>query len=326
MALAALALTACQGGEESAPAARSERAVQIVPHQVSFVTETTRVEAVGTARARTTATIYPETSGEVTKVNFDAGDRVETGEVLVQLEARAERLAVRQAEVALKDAQRLIDRYDRVSTPGVIAGNELDRAKAAYDAAEIELDIAQDALERRTVRAPFTGYVGLTDIDPGARITTDTVITRLDDRDVLYVDFPAPEQTFGRVETGDVISIEPFSEPDQHYQAEIVNIDSSIDTTTRAYTIRAAIVWGGDGAFLWAVDNGRAKRVSLTIVSREEGYVLVKAGLQEGDWIIEEGVQKVREGTPVETPGQTQSLAGPGGTRHAEGGPTAGLP
>ena len=357
--LAPLLLVACQGEEASQQAqqTRAERAVQIVPHQVDYVTETTRVEAVGTARARSSATIYPETAGEVVNVNFEAGDYVEKGEVLLQLEARAERLAVEEASVALQDAQRTIDRYNRASTPGVIAGNEMDRAETAYETAAVQLDIAEDALARRTVRAPFAGYVGLTDIDPGARIGPDTQITRLDARQTLFVDFPVPEQTFGRIEAGDIFEVEPFSNPDQAYDAEVLTVDSSINATTRAYTVRAAIdnsedqlrpgmsfrigfnlpgrnypsvpeesiLWGGDGAFLWAVENGRTTRVPVTIVSRDDGMVLVKADIPEGSWVVEEGVQKVREGTPVETPGRSQSIAGPNSERR-EGGPSAALP
>ena len=331
-----LVLGACQQEQESgnAPAPREERSVRLVPHQVAYSTETVRVEAVGTARARASATIQAEVAGEVTEVTFTSGDKVQAGEVLVRLESRAEQLAVAQAEVARKDAQRLIDRYNSVSTPGVIAGNELDRAEAAIDAAEIELDIAQDALNRRVVRAPFSGHVGLTDIDPGARITPDTVITRLDDREVLFVDFPVPEQTFGKIDAGDVFEVEPFSDPDATYQAEVRTLDSAIDATTRAFTVRtaidneddrlrpgmsfrigfdlpgasyptvpeASIVWGGDGAFVWAVRDGQATRVPVTIVSRKEGRVLVKGDLSEGSWIVEEGVQKVRQGAPVEMP------------------------
>ena len=354
---AALVMAACQGEQSASDQPRAERAVKIVSYSVTYRTETTRVEAVGTARARSSATIYPETAGEVTQVNFEAGDYVTKGDVLVQLEARAERLDVEEAEVALRDAQRTIDRYNRASTPGVIAGNEMDRAQAAYDTAKVQLDIARDALARRTVKAPFSGHVGLTDINPGARITTSTVITRLDARDILFVDFPVPEQTFGRIQTGDIFEVEPFSDPSQTYEAEVLTVDSAIDATTRAYTVRAAIdnsndrlrpgmsfrigfdlpgqryptvpeesiVWGGDGAFLWKVEDGRADRVPVTIVSRDAGMVLVKAELPEGTWIVEQGVQKVRQGTPVETPGRSQTIAGPGDERR-EGGPSAALP
>ncbi|WP_233350541.1 efflux RND transporter periplasmic adaptor subunit [Henriciella barbarensis] len=330
-----LVLGACQGEDaQTPPERRAPQAVKIVPHQVGYATDTVRVEAVGTARARASATIQAEVAGEVIAVNFTSGDKVSRGDVLIRLESRAEQLAVEQAEVSRADAQRLIDRYNTVSTPGVIAGNELDRAEAAYDAAEISLSIARDALGDRTIRAPFSGYVGLTDVDPGARITPDTVLTRLDDRDVLYVDFPVPEQTFGRITAGDVFEVEPFSNPEASYEAEVLTIDSAIDTQTRAYTVRtaidnsedqlrpgmsfrigfelpgqqypsvpeASIVWGGDGAFVWAVRNGETARVPVTIVNRMEGMVLIRGDIPEGSWIVEEGVQKVRQGTPVEMP------------------------
>jgi len=332
---AALIVGACQGEDANEPPQqRAPQAVNIVPHEVGYETDTVRVEAVGTARARASATIQAEVAGEVVAVNFTAGDKVSRGDVLIRLESRAEQLAVEQAEVARADAQRLIDRYNRVSTPGVIAGNELDRAEAAYDAAEIDLRIARDALDDRTIRAPFSGHVGLTNIDPGARISPDTVLTRLDDRDVLYVDFPVPEQTFGRIGAGDIFQVEPFSNPDATYEAEVLTVDSSIDTQTRAYTVRtaidnsedqlrpgmsfrigfelpgqqypsvpeASIVWGGDGAFVWGVKDGETARVPVTIVNRMDGMVLVRGDLPEGSWIVEEGVQKVRQGTPVDMP------------------------
>ncbi len=357
---AVILLAACGGGEsEGAPQSRAPQAVNIVPHEIAYETDTVRVEAVGTARARASATIQAEVAGEVTAITFTAGERVEEGEVLVRLESRAERLAVDQAEVARADAQRLIDRYNSVSTPGVIAGNELDRAEAAYDAAEIDLSIARDALNDRTIRAPFSGYVGLTDIDPGARITPDTVITRLDDREVLYVDFPVPEQTFGRITEGDIFDVEPFSNPDANYEAEVLTVDSAIDTQTRAYVVRtaidnsedslrpgmsfrigfelpgqrypavpeASIVWGGDGAFVWAVRDGEATRVPVTIVSRQEGYVLVRSDrLTEGSWIIEEGVQKVRQGTKVEMPATRRDPRPVAGDGVSSGGRAAAQP
>ena len=76
----------------------------------------------------------------------------------------------------------------------------------------------------------------------------------------------------------------------------------------------AAIVWGGDGPYLYKIENGTAQRVSITIVSRQDGQVLVRAPLNTGDIIISEGVQKVRQGSEVIniTPASAQP-SGPGG-------------
>lgn len=321
-------LAACGGEEQSVG---REETVGVIPHKVAYEPEETRVEAVGTARARASAIIYPETGGEVTEVLFETGDFVEAGAPLVRLDAREERLAVRLAEVAVKDARQLLSRYRRIEDTGAVSDSQIDEARTALDAAEIELEQAQLSLEQRTVAAPFEGYVGLTDIDPGARITSTTAITQLDDRRVLYVDFAAPEQVFGRVNSGDMVRAVSFADDGKAYEAEIMGVDSKINPTTRSFTIRtkidnaddalrpgmsfrihfaikgnaypavpeASIVWGGDGAYVWGISDGKARRIPVTIVARKEGRVLVRGDIPEGSLVIAEGVQKVRDGAPV---------------------------
>lgn len=333
-AIASFALTLVACDAQPQQAVRAQPVVQIIAHAVSYKTDVTTIEAVGTARARAFAEIFPDTGGEVVAVNFKAGDRVAAGDILIRLDAREERLAVERARVAVKDAQQLLDRYQKLESPGAVSVSQIDEARTALDGARIDLQIAEVALEQRSVRAPFSGFVGLTDIDAGARITTQTIITRLDDRDVLFVDFDAPEQVFGRIQPGDVIAMAPFADPTRSYDAVVGTVDSRIDATSRSFTVRAridndndelrpgmsfrvgfelpgqaypaipeaAIVWGGDGAYLWAVRDGLAARVPVTIVSRRQGEVLVRAPIAEGALIVAEGVQKVREGTAVADP------------------------
>lgn len=326
-------LTACAGDSGSDPAERgaSEEAVEVILHEVSFETEPNRVEAIGTARAKTFATLYPKTGGEVTSISFVAGDYVEAGQPLLRLEAREETLAVERAQIAVRDAEQLLDRYERIDVPEAISDSQIDEAQTALDAAKVELALARNALAERTVRAPFSGFIGFTDLDKGARITPQTPIARLDDRSQIFVDFEAPEQVFGDLEIGDIIEMEPFSLSGTMIEAEIQTIDSGIDPEQRNFRVRtvtdnqedrlrpgmsfrivfdlpgerypaipeAAIVWGGDGAFLWSVENGQASRLPVTIVARREGTVLVKAPLEPGSSIVSEGVQKVREGQAV---------------------------
>ncbi len=331
---AALTLTLAGCNVDEAPAVREQPTIQIIAHKVAMRTDVATIEAVGTARARAFAEIYPDTGGEVVSVSFTAGVQVEKDAVLLQLDAREESLAVARARVAVKDAELLLNRFRKLQSPGAVSVSEIDAARTALDGARIDLQLAEVALDERSVRAPFKGYVGLTDIDAGARITPQTIITRLDDREVLYVDFDAPEQVFGRIAIGTVIPMAPFADPTRSYNAVVGNIDSRINATSRSFTIRAeidnrsddlrpgmsfrvgfelpgqaypavpeaAIVWGGDGAFLWQVRDGKAARVPVTIVSRQEGQVLVRAPIAEGSLIVAEGVQKVREGTAVNDP------------------------
>ena len=341
------------GNETATASLPNVEAVKILPHRVTYLEARRQVDAVGTARARQEAVIYPKTGGEVTDVRFVAGDRVGAGDVLLKLDDQEERLAVRRAEVQVRDAEQLLARYQRIDVPGAISESQVDEAQTALDAARIDLGLARVALEERTVRAPFAGHVGLTDIDPGTRITPQTEITRLDDRAVLFVDFDAPEQVFDQLAPGDRVPMSPFARPDTTLEAEILTVNSRIEAQSRSVRVRApidneedrlrpgmsfrvrfevpgevypavpeaAIVWGGDGAYVWAVRDGKATRVAVTIVARREGLVLVRASLDPGETIVGEGVQKVREGRAVSIPSDDKT--GDGGLSAAIGSGTA---
>jgi RND family efflux transporter MFP subunit len=334
VSLLGLAACACGRAPETANSGPpgEPRAAGVIVHEITLEREAERIEAVGTARARASATIFAEADGEVQRVNFTAGDAVETGDVLLALEAEEERLDVRLAEVAVREAEQLLARYRRIEDTGAVSDSQIDEAQTALDAARIQLDQARVALARREVRAPFAGHVGLTDIDPGARITAATEITQLDDRSVLFVDFDPPEQVFGRLNVGDTVEAKPFAGPDRSYPARIVNVDSRINPTRRTFTVRAeldnaadvlrpgmsfrvsldllgepwpavpeaAISWGSDGAYVWIVRDGRAAEEPVTLIERRQGRVLVSGAFGAGDLVIAEGVQKVREGSPVE--------------------------
>ncbi|WP_350037440.1 efflux RND transporter periplasmic adaptor subunit [Pseudohaliea sp.] len=154
-----------------------------------------RVEAVGTARAWRSVSLYPEAAGEVVAVNFQPGDHVAQGEVLLALDSRDEKLALELAELRFADARRMLKRYTTANSSVELTVPEttIDTARTTLESARIERDRAQLALDRRFVTAPFDGHVGITDIDPGDRIEPTTEITTIDDRSLLLVSFEVPE-------------------------------------------------------------------------------------------------------------------------------------
>jgi RND family efflux transporter MFP subunit len=332
------ALAACEDQDAARPGeAPGEGAVRVIAASVEYQRAVRRVEVVGTASARQSAVIYPETSGQVTEILFEAGDRVDAGAALLQLDSEAERLAVRLAQVEVDQAEQLLARYRRIENTGAVSAAQIDEARTALSAAGIDLESAQLALSKRRVTAPFAGYTGLTDIDPGTRINSGTAITNLDDRSVLRIDFEVPEEVFGQVTRGDVIPVTAFARPDRPETATVRTVNSRIDPDRRVFTVRAeipndddrlrpgmsfrvrfetlgealpvvpeaSILWGGSGSYVWAIQAGQTTRRSVTIVSREPGRVLVRADLAEGSSIVAQGVQKVREGTPVTFVGET---------------------
>ena len=335
-----------QTDEQAGGRDRGERAVRVIAEPIAFENEIERIEAVGTSRATQSATIFPESSGEVSAINFSAGDFVKAGAILARLDNEAEALAVARSKVAVRDAEQLIARYQRIDVPGAISDSQVDTARTALDAAQIELDLAELALKERAIRAPFAGFVGLSSVDPGARITTNTEITRLDDRRKLYVDFSAPEEVFGGVAVSSAIPLEPFARNTGAVEGIVTAVDSRIDDVRRSFTIRAeidnsedllrpgmsfrvafelpgqsypsipeeAISWGADGAFVWAVRDGIAEQIPIALITRGNGRVLASAALSPGELIVTEGIQKVRAGARVDLVNGSQD-----GTARAQG-------
>lgn len=325
---------ACGDSSPSADArqAADARSVPVIAHTLKFERQRIRVEAVGTSRARLSAELFAPTSGEVVTVNFEPGQAVTKGDVLLQLDAEKEKLAVRLVELRLEEAERLLDRYTRSAESGAVLPTVLDAARIAAETARVELEQARIALADRTVRAVFDGFVGGTDIDPGDRIDTNTLITTLDDRSTLLVSFSVPEAFIGELSVGDQVHLEPWTGTGVQVSGSIIDIGSRIDPGNRTFVVRAGVdnsedrlrpgmsfrvtadvegeryavvsevglQWGADGAYVWTVVDSAARRAPVQIIQRREGRVLIDSDLSDGAVIIVEGTQNMREGLAVD--------------------------
>jgi RND family efflux transporter MFP subunit len=328
---AATFLVACTSEQAPERPSRSQ-ATPVVVEALSFEPLRTHVEAVGTSRAVRSVEIYPATSGEVVAVNFEPGQRVEAGQVLVELDSRDERLAVELAQVQLADAERLYARYVKSGDSGAVLPTTIDTARTQVEASRIALDQARVALDFRSIEAAFDGYVGITEVDAGDRVNENTLITTLDDRSALLVSFELPEVLIRELGVGDEVRLGTWQDRGLALSGEIVDIGSRIDPATRTFVARArvdnaadelrpgmsfrvtadidgqrypaiaetAVQWGADGAYIWTVVGGEARRMSVDIVQRNEGRVLVDADLARGDLVVVEGIQRMRDGIPVE--------------------------
>lgn len=323
-------LSACSG-EPPASAAPAAAPTTVIVEPLQLDRARTRLEAVGTSRAMKSIELYPATSGEVVSVNFQPGQWVSKGDVLVELDQREEALAVSLVELQLRDAERLYDRYRRSGDSGAVLPTTIDAARTAVESSRIELERARVALDYRTIEAPFDGFVGITDVDSGDRINPDTLITTFDDRSSLLVTFDVPEALIGQLEVGNDVSVATWNGREPATVGRIVDIGSRIDPATRTFAARAsvdnqsdrlrpgmsfrvsmsiegteypaiaetAVQWGADGAYVWIVVDGRVERVPVSIVQRQQGVVLVDAGLDPGDLIVVEGIQRMRAGLDV---------------------------
>jgi membrane fusion protein, multidrug efflux system len=329
-----LSLIACgdKGPSEGSRFSGRGSAVPVVtePARMTDLRET--LTSVGTARALQSVSVYAETSGRVTAVNIEADGSVAADDLLLQLDNRDEQLAVELATVQLADAERLVKRYITVNARDAnIPESQLDDARASVDSARIALAQAKVDLDRRRIAAPFAGRVGLTEIDVGDRIDSNTLITTIDNRASLLITFSVPEVYVERVTRGTTVSVRLWDAADSGVEGEIVAVDSRIDINSRAFTARAAIdnqsdrfrpgmafevslnasrgsflsvpdvsvQWGADGAYVWVADNGSAVRREVRLIKRLAGSILVEGDLIEGEQVVMEGIQGVRAGASL---------------------------
>jgi RND family efflux transporter MFP subunit len=307
------------------------REALVIVQPVSFERERNRVEAVGTAEAVRSITIYPAVGDRVVAVNFKPGDKVEKDQLLVELDARRQQVAVEQAQINLRDAERTVERLRASREQGAVPQSELDNAILLRDLARVELDNAKIELEDRFIRAPFEGIIGITDVEVGDRIDQQTAIATLDDRSTLLIDFRIPEAAVSLLQDGAELQVQPWRYSGTPVTAEIIELDSRINATTRMYRARAkisndnddflpgtsfrtaielageefasvpeaALSWGVNNPFVWVVEDGKAARIEVQIEQRLAGRVLVSGNIQRDDLLIVEGVQSLREGQPV---------------------------
>ncbi|MGE0766800.1 MAG: efflux RND transporter periplasmic adaptor subunit [Hyphomicrobiaceae bacterium] len=313
---------------------RKGRGAQTTPvtlADVELVPIRERVAAVGSGRARRQVTIATRSAGIVEKVLFEGGKMVDANQPLIQLHAETEEITVETAAAQRAQAADAVDRLKQLTDGAVtrVARAEADTALKVADAA---LRRAREELDRMTIRAPFAGIVGLTNIQVGDYISVGTQIASLDDRTSILVEFTVPESVAPLVKPGLAIRASLVTRSGEVYQGKIGAVGTRIDPETRTLDVRGeipnptlalipgstfsisvrlpgeqaplvpglAVQWDRQGAYVWRLTAGNTvERVGIAIISRDGDRVMVDAKLQGGDKVIHEGGDQLRPGQTV---------------------------
>ena len=313
------------GGGQSGPQAG------VVGSPVTRETINDRLSAIGTGRAKQSVVVTPYASGRMTEVLVESGAQIEAGQPIAKLDAETEAIAVDRARVALEDAQARQTRVAALRTSNTVSAVQLTEAELAVQNARLALRDAELALDRRSILAPISGVVGILPIAAGNYVGTSTEIARIDDRSEILIDFWVPERYAAMINVGDKLAAVSVARPDQVFEGVVSALDNRIDEQSRTLQVQArvtnpqdmlragmsfqvtiqfpgdtypavsplAIQWGADGAFIWAVENGKTKRVPVRIIQRNTDSVLVSGSLAEGEAVVTEGIHTVREGAEV---------------------------
>ena len=310
---------------------KKSRAVPVVVARAGELANDVIVGAIGTGRARRSVMLYPKATGEIRHVFVRGGDRVPKGQPILRFDSRDAELAVRVAKTRLIEAERLMKRSKQLRKKSINSQANVDDASNVVDRAEYELQQAEEALADREMKAPFDGFVGISKVELGDRVSPSTAIVTLDDRSQLIVEFEVAEQFLSQLSIGQKVSAQTPSFPDRAFEGVIADIDSRIDPTSRTVIVRAnipnkedllrpglsfvvdltipgkiyptvhelALQWRKGVSYVWRVRDGKAETVRVRSVKRLNNTILIEGDISKGDLVVVEGVHRLRTGRPV---------------------------
>jgi membrane fusion protein, multidrug efflux system len=226
--------------------AESMAAAGYPPQTVSTaVAQTTdwqpQVEAVGSMRAVNGTDLSLELSGLVDTIEFKSGDDVRAGQLLLRLRVDDDIAKLQSLEAAAQLAQINYDRDIKQLKPGAVSQATVDS-----DAATLKSSVAQVAqqralLDKKILRAPFAGRLGLRQVDLGQYLSPGTVIVTLQALDPIFVDFLVPQQTSGRLKVGQTIRVKVDTYPGRTFPGDIVAISPKVEASSRNFQVRATL-------------------------------------------------------------------------------------
>lgn len=199
------------------------------------------LEAVGSLASPQGVMLSADLPGLVTSIAFESGKEATNGQLLVQLDTRQEEAQLRTAKAKLELARQNLDRAQDLNEKRVIAKSAYDEAKSAYDAAVSSVDETQATIDRKTIRAPFSGMIGIRQINVGQYLKSGDPIVQLESLDPIYVNFALPQQDVGKLSVGQGVRMQADGLPDKVFTGTITAIDSIVDTTTRNIVSQATI-------------------------------------------------------------------------------------
>jgi membrane fusion protein (multidrug efflux system) len=296
-----------------------------------------RIEVLGVAKGRQSVTITSDQTELVTAVHFRDGQAVRAGQVLVDLKASEQDAGVAQAAAQEAQAQRDYDRWKALADQGIAPRATAEQYLSALQTARAATAAARARKLDRVIRAPFAGVVGLSDISPGSLVNPGAAIVSLDDLAVIRVDFDVPDRYLPVLGVGTAITASPDSLPGRRFAGRIAQLDTRVNTATRAIKARAefanpagairpgmlmkvaidhgarqavsapetAIAYEGDEAYVFVVagQDGRlkAQRRIVTVGATQDGWVEILQGLKPGDRLVGDGLNRITDGQPVKS-------------------------
>ena len=227
------------GAGGGAPGGPRSMGVEVA--QVSKISIRDDAQTVGTLRSRQNVMLRPEVAGRVLTLGFTDGNRVRAGQLLVQLDDTLQRAEVQQSLAQVSIASANHKRNQDLVAQNFVAQRVLDESGASLQVAQAQLALSCARLDRMRIIAPFSGTVGIRNVNIGDYVKDGADLINLEDIGTLYVDFRLPERNQGKVVAGQVVELDIDAMPGRMFKAKVEAVDPLIDANGRSIGVRAVM-------------------------------------------------------------------------------------
>ena len=292
--------------------------------------------AIGNLTAIQGVDVANEVAGIVDSVNFESGQQVKKGDVLVKLDDRTDRAELQGLVAQRRLAEVQFDRLKKLLAQKSTSKSQYDEAQAQLQSAQAQVDAKRTVIDKKSLSAPFSGQVGIRKVDVGQYLPPGTAVVTLQALDSLYVDFSLPERDIAQVSPGQAVKVTVQAYPNREFTGKISAISPKVESGTRSLQLRAtvpnsdkllrpgmfanvhvqlptrnsvltvprtAITYNpyGDSVFLIVEQDGKkvVQRRQVETGEVREGQVEISKGLKAGDVVVRAGQVKLRNGQPV---------------------------
>jgi membrane fusion protein, multidrug efflux system len=200
-----------------------------------------KIEAVGSLRAVRGADLSLEVSGVVGEIEFNSGDDVERGVLLLRLRSEDDVAKLQSLQATAELGEITYERDKKQLQMQAVSQATIDTDAANLKNAKALVAQQQAMLDKKTLRAPFTGHLGIRAVDIGQYLGAGTVIVTLQALDPIFLDFFVPQQAIAQVKIGEQVAVKVDAYKDQTFTGEISAINPKVDTSSRNVQIRASL-------------------------------------------------------------------------------------
>jgi len=330
LGLAGLVLSGCSQAPEQHKKQRPAQPVVVLQAYAKLLTN--HVQALGAVQAAESVNITSKVSGKLKKITFLDGQRVNKGDVIAIFDQDEEQAQLATARIQLQEHQREIKRLTQLLAKHAASARDLDERKTLADLAASSIKEIEARIDDLTIRAPFSGKIGIRQVSVGALVQPGTTIASLDQTTTMNLDFSIPATQMLGVKVGSRLVARADALKEREYHGEIEAVNSRLDATTRTLLLRTKLDNQDQSlmpGMLMTIDVQLAERMALvvpeesvtqlkdqhfiTVVNLENkaemrpvvlgerfyGYVEIIQGLNVGELLVVRGMEFAKDGMVV---------------------------